>query len=94
MAEDLVMRSFYLSAKEDTRLRNLAFQLDLSKSDLVREAIRQNLEKWREINDPDAIFRDIKLGQKKAALEDPFSFTDKPRRSKRPKAESQSAASG
>lgn len=85
MADDLVMRSFYLSAKEDMRLRNLAFQLDVTKSDLVRAAIGKNLEIWREMNDPDAIFEDIKLGQKQAALADPYTITE-PLRSRRKRA--------
>jgi hypothetical protein len=67
--DKLVLRSFYLSALEDSRLRQYGFRLELSKSDLVRAAIRDKLTKWDRENDFDAILRDIKVGDQKTALD-------------------------
>jgi hypothetical protein len=95
MNDELVMRSFYISVREDARLRKLAFELELSKSDLVRAAITQKLSKWdkkpdvsaiRDDNDLKLILDEINLGNRQAALADPHMIVHElkgPKRSRR-----------
>jgi hypothetical protein len=47
VVENKVMRSVYLDVSEDADLRQLAFTLNITKSDLIRSAIRSRLVQWR-----------------------------------------------
>ncbi len=51
MVDDMVMRSVYLWPKQDSQLRQLAHELNVSKSDLIRSAISIKLRDWLESND-------------------------------------------
>ncbi len=64
MANDMVMRSVYLRPDEDTKLRQLAFELNVTKSDLIRSAISVKLVEWLKSNDPDVILRDVEQGRR------------------------------
>ena len=46
MSEDLVMRSLYLRPSEDAKLRQLALDLNVTKSDLIRAAVGLKLKEW------------------------------------------------
>src|SRR3546814_20140911 len=46
MAEDMVMRSVYVRPGEDADLRQLAHDFNVTKSDLLRSAIRLKLKEW------------------------------------------------
>lgn len=50
MAEGMVRRSIYLDQADDSELRQIAFELRVSKSDLIRAAIRHRLKEWRELD--------------------------------------------
>jgi hypothetical protein len=98
MSNELVLRSFYVPASDDTDLRQLAFELNIPKSDLVRAAIASKLETWRKLNDREAIFKDIKLGDRASAEQDSDSMevvAERPvaERQKNPRRRASSAAS-
>ena len=62
MADEMVMRSVYLRPRDDAELRQLAFREEVSKSDLIRSAIRAKLDEWW--SDPEALRRDLGLGRR------------------------------
>jgi hypothetical protein len=59
MSNRLIMRSVYLRESEDAELRQIAYEINRTKSDLIRAAITNNLETWRKLNDPGAIAEHI-----------------------------------
>jgi hypothetical protein len=65
MADDMVMRSVYLRPRDDTELRQLAHEMQVSKNDLIRSAIQSKLEEWRD--DSDVLERDLRLGRRDSA---------------------------
>lgn len=61
--DELVMRSVYLPSSADSKLRELAFRLNVTKSDLVRSAIEEKLQDWAKLsNDPGQILKKLNLG--------------------------------
>lgn len=69
MADDLVMRSLYLGVKEDSDLRQLAHELRVSKSELMRSAISAKLEAWLAANSAELIMEDLEqIRQKRASV--------------------------
>lgn len=60
--EDMVMRSVYLRPQQDGNLRQLAHELNVTKSDLIRAAIATKLVEWLSSKDSEAIRRDIEHG--------------------------------
>ena len=66
MSDRLIMRSVYLRESEDVELRQIAYEINRTKSDLIRAAISNNLEVWRKLNDPDAILRHVEALDKDA----------------------------
>lgn len=62
MAENLVMRSIYLPETVDAELRQLAHEHNVSKSDLVRAAVRLKLKEWREDNTKAKLSKDVAAG--------------------------------
>lgn len=64
MRDDMVMRSVYLRPDEDSALRQLAFEIQVTKSDLIRSAISAKLVDWLEGEDEDLIRRDLELGRR------------------------------
>lgn len=69
MANDMVMRSVYLRPEEDAQLRQLAFHLQVTKSDLIRSAISTKLVEWLKSGDPELVFRDLEHGRRPTAAE-------------------------
>lgn len=64
MTEDMVMRSVYLRPAEDAQLRQLAHELDVTKSDLIRSAIAVKLLEWLKSNDREKILADVEHGRR------------------------------
>ena len=64
MPDDMVMRSVYLRQRDDAELRQLAFERNVSKNDLIRSAIRAKLTEWRQDDAGDALNRDLELGRR------------------------------
>lgn len=56
----MVMRSLYLNALQDRQLRDLAYQTETSKSDIVRAALTYFLKEMAPINDADKLRAMIK----------------------------------
>lgn len=65
MPEDLVMRSVYLPPSEDTELRQLAFELNVSKNELIRSAVSAKLKEWRKSNSRHVLLSDLELGRRR-----------------------------
>ena len=63
MAEEMVMRSVYVRPSEDALLRELAFDLKVSKSELIRAAISLKLRDWLASDDEDIILKDVEFGR-------------------------------
>ena len=59
--EDLVMRSVYLRPTEDSKLRQLAHELNVSKSDLIRSAISVKLREWLTSSSDKGVLRDLDI---------------------------------
>jgi hypothetical protein len=59
MYDGMIMRSVYLSSAEDTELQQYAFELGVTKNELIRAAVYSKLIEWRE--DTEALQRDQKL---------------------------------
>ncbi len=66
MADDLVMRSVYLPTREDNELRQLAHELKVSKSDLIRSAIIVKLRDWHEDRSRKIVREDLQHGRRDA----------------------------
>lgn len=64
MDEELVMRSVYLKLMEDSQLRQLAHELKVSKSDLIRSAVSLKLREWLGSENNDLVLEDIKAGRR------------------------------
>jgi len=64
MADDLVMRSVYLPVREDNDLRQLAHELKVSKSDLIRSAIIVKLREWHEDRSRKLVRDDVQHGRR------------------------------
>lgn len=69
--DELVMRSVYLPASADGKLRELAHNLtnatgrNVTKSDLIRAAILEKLADWaKQHNKPEQILQELDLGQR------------------------------
>ncbi|MEC4593808.1 hypothetical protein VPG91_22600 [Nitrospirillum amazonense] len=70
MNEDLVMRSVYLRPSEDGQLRQLAHELNVTKSDLIRSAISVKLREWLlDSNSTELVMRDLEFGKRGSAAE-------------------------
>lgn len=63
MVDDLVMRSVYLRHSEDAQLRQLAHNLNVTKSDLIRAAIGAKLEDWFGSPERERILREVERGR-------------------------------
>ncbi len=69
MVDDMVMRSVYLWPKQDSQLRQLAHELNVSKSDLIRSAISIKLRDWLESNDDnERVLHDLTFGRRESAV--------------------------
>lgn len=64
MVEDMVMRSVYLRPSEDAQLRQLAHELNVTKSDLIRSAISVRLRDWLQSNSKELILEDLNYGRR------------------------------
>ena len=51
MVNELIMRSVYLTHKEDAALRQLALRLNVTKSDLIRTAVCAKIDEWFDLPD-------------------------------------------
>lgn len=69
MANEMVMRSVYLRPEEDAALRQLAFEIEVSKSDLIRSAISAKLEQWLQSNSMELVLKDVELGKRQSRSE-------------------------
>lgn len=67
MLNEMVLRSVYLRPSEDSQLRQLAHELNVTKSDLIRSAISVKLRDWLEGNDEQTILNDVELGKRNEA---------------------------
>ncbi|HEV7290465.1 hypothetical protein [Sphingomonas sp.] len=61
------MRSVYLRPAEDAQLRQLAHELNVTKSDLIRSAISVKLLQWLRSNDRNEILKDVEHGRRDEA---------------------------
>ena len=68
MSEDLVMRSIYLRPIEDAQLRQLAVDLNVTKSDLVRAAVGIKLKEWLADNSKTKAAEDVAVGLRDATI--------------------------
>jgi hypothetical protein len=68
MNNDMVMRSVYLRLNEDSKLRQLAHDLNVTKSDLIRSAINVKLRDWLESNSTELVLRDLECGRRESAM--------------------------
>jgi hypothetical protein len=57
MPDDLVMRTIFLPPDDDALLRQLAAKLTVTRSDLIRSAVRIKVAEWSE--SPEALRRDL-----------------------------------
>ncbi len=69
MAEDMVMRSVYVRPREDAELRQLAHDYNVTKSDLIRSAIRLKLGEWLADNSGKKLLEDVASGLREASLQ-------------------------
>jgi predicted transcriptional regulator len=66
MVNEMVLRSVYLRPSEDSQLRQLAHELNVTKSDLIRSAISVKLRDWLDADD-EAIRKDVEHGKRNEA---------------------------
>lgn len=78
MADDLVMRSVYISAGVDAELRQLAHDLNITKSELIRTAISGKLKEWRGDNTRQKAAADVEAAKENDTLKQNIRTT-KPR---------------
>ncbi len=64
MPNEMVMRSVYLRPEEDAALRQLAFEIEVTKSDLIRSAISAKLEQWLQSDSTELVLKDVELGKR------------------------------
>jgi hypothetical protein len=64
MPNEMVMRSVYLRPEEDAALRQLAFDIEVTKSDLIRSAISAKLDEWLQSNSLELLLKDVELGKR------------------------------
>lgn len=64
MASEMVMRSVYLRPQDDTQLRQLAHEKNVSKNDLIRSAVSAKLKEWGEANNDERFQEDLSLGRR------------------------------
>ena len=64
MVDDMVMRSVYLRPDEDAGLRDLAHDLEVTKSDLIRSAISLKLAEWLASNDRQRLLDEVAFGRR------------------------------
>lgn len=69
--DGMVMRSIYLAPLEDGQLRQLAHDLHVSKSDLIRSAIGAKLKEWLQDETDRSVLADLEFG-----LRDPAGRND------------------
>lgn len=69
MAEELVMRSVYVPASEDAKLRQLAHESGYTKSDLIRAAIKLKVEEWIKSNGLELLRTDVAAGLREVSLQ-------------------------
>src|SRR3546814_18116317 len=69
MAEDMVMRSVYVRPGEDADLRQLAHDFNVTKSDLIRSAIRLKLKEWLADNSGQKLLADVSAGLRETNLQ-------------------------
>ncbi len=62
--EDTVMRSVFLGTKQDAQLRQLATELGVTKSELIRAAVENKLQDWLTKN-KDVILNELNLVRSK-----------------------------
>lgn len=62
--EEMVMRSVYLWLSDDGRLRQLAHDLNVSKSDLIRAAIGVKLMEWLGDRGRERVQWDLQFGRR------------------------------
>jgi hypothetical protein len=67
MVNEMVLRSVYLRPSEDAQLRQLAHELNVTKSDLIRSAISVKLRDWLETSDEKVILNDVEHGRRTEA---------------------------
>lgn len=63
MDDEMVLRSVNLWTKDDNALRQFAFDQRLTKSDLIRAAIRAKLKEWRGDNTGEILQGDIEAAR-------------------------------
>lgn len=66
---DLVMRSVYLPAELDAKLRQLAHESGYTKSDLIRAAASLKVKEWGEANGPEKLETDVTAGLREASAQ-------------------------
>jgi Arc/MetJ-type ribon-helix-helix transcriptional regulator len=64
MEDEMVLRSVNLWVSDDDALRQLAFDNRVTKSELIRAAIRSKLAQWQRENDAAILQRDIEAARK------------------------------
>jgi hypothetical protein len=64
MEDELVLRSVNMWLKDDVVLRQMAFDHKMSKSDIIRAAIRSKLIAWREANSDDLLKLDVEAAKR------------------------------
>lgn len=67
MVNEMVLRSVYLRPFEDSQLRQLAHELNVTKSDLIRSAISVKLRDWLDAKDEQLIRSDVEHGKRNEA---------------------------
>jgi hypothetical protein len=70
MADDMVMRSIYVRPLEDAQLRQLAHNLNVTKSDLIRSAIRIKLSEWLGDNSGKKALKDVREGLREVRFQE------------------------
>jgi Arc/MetJ-type ribon-helix-helix transcriptional regulator len=65
--DEMVMRSVYLGPLEDSQLRQLAHELQVTKSDLIRTAIKAKLKQWLDAEDDQVVINEIEVGRRGGA---------------------------
>lgn len=72
--QDMVMRSIYLPPRQDSQLRQLAHDLKVTKSELIRSAIGVKLKDWLASNSNELVLSDLAFG--KGGADEPVRATD------------------
>lgn len=67
MVNEMVLRSVYVRQSEDAQLRQMAHDLNVTKSDLIRAAIAVKLRDWLDSGDDQMILNDVEHGKRNEA---------------------------